>query len=593
MLKNMKIGPRLVAAFIIVAIIASTSGIISIFTTTRIDRNYGDALTNFGFAQGDIGKAMLVISDSKRAVRDIVSCTNQKYIDNAKADLAANSEKYNTYATAVEKTLTTADTKALYAKASEAIARYRDKRQEVITMGDTTDPVQSAKAREIMMEELDPIYDEVYNAWSDIMNYKVNYGKTQSDNLTRSSNITVVFNIVLACAAMILAVLFGILISNGISRPIKNCVDRLELLSAGDLHTPVAASDAKDETGIMLRALKDTTDFINMIISEIDRELGEMARGNLDISSDIDFKGDFKALMRSIDAIVVSLNDTLGQINQASDQVSSGSDQVSSGAQALSQGATEQASSVEELAATIAEISEQVKKNAQNAQSARNESMQASEEISVSNQQMQEMIDAMSQISSKSNEIGKIIKTIEDIAFQTNILALNAAVEAARAGAAGKGFAVVADEVRNLASKSAEAAKNTTVLIEETVGAVQNGTSIADRTAQSMLAVVDSSNRVTGLVDKISAASSEQAQSIAQVTSGVDQISSVVQTNSATAEESAAASEELSGQASMLKQLVGQFRLKADAELIRDKKIVQENRVENISHRTSTSNDKY
>lgn len=565
MLKNMKIGKRLIVTFITVAVIASISGIVSIFTTLSINTNYSSAIVNFGFAQGDIGKAMLMISDNKRAVRDIVSCTQQKYIDAAKADLATNTEKYTEYAAAVEKTLTTDQTRALYATAKEAIVKYEAKREEVIALGDTTDPAQSEAARTIMIEELDPLYEDVYNAWGEIMNYKVAYGEEQSTALTNQSYMMVATNISLVVIALFAAVLLAIVISRGISRPVKACADRLVQLSEGDLHTAVPESTSKDEIGIMLTSLKSTTDFLNGAISDIGCGLGGIAKGDLTVDTVFVYRGDFAALKLSIVKILTSLNDTLGQINQASDQVSSGSDQVSSGAQALSQGATEQASSVEELAATINEISQQVKENAGSANIASDKMTTTSEDIANSNEKMQELIAAMGNISRTSQEIGKVIKTIEDIAFQTNILALNAAVEAARAGAAGKGFAVVADEVRNLASKSAEAAKSTTVLIGSSISAVESGTQLADDTAKSLSSVVNIANEVAVIVERISRASGEQANAITQVTMGVDQISSVVQTNSATAEESAAASEELSGQAQMLKQLVGRFQLKDDA----------------------------
>ena len=240
------------------------------------------------------------------------------------------------------------------------------------------------------------------------------------------------------------------------------------------------------------------------------------------------------------------------------------SDQVSSGAQALSQGATEQASSVEELAASINEISNNINQTAQQAQDASDKSMQVGEKAGESNNRMHDMLQAMADINASSGEIGKIIKTIEDIAFQTNILALNAAVEAARAGAAGKGFAVVADEVRNLASKSAEASKNTAVLIENSLQAVENGKRIADETAQSLEVVISDIQEASSLMGSIAKAATDQAESISQITLGIDQISSVVQTNSATAEESAAASEELSGQAQILNELVRKFRLDTD-----------------------------
>lgn len=562
MLKKMKIGKRLIIAFILVSVIASISGVMAIFTTSSIDRNYGNALTNFGFAQGDIGKAMLMVADNKRAVRDIISCTQQDQIDAAKADIVSNTEKYQTYVAAVEKTLTTDDTKALYAAAEEAITKYAAKREEVVALGDTTDPAQSEAARTMMIEELDPLYTDVYNAWAEIMTYKVTYGEQESTDLTAQTNLTVLINIVLVCVSLFVSVLLGVFISRGISRPVKACADRLVLLSEGDLHTEVPEANSKDEVGVMLSSLKSTTDFLNDAINDIGRGLGEIAKGNLTVTTSFLYKGDFEALKESILTILASLNDTLGQINQSSDQVSAGSDQVSSGAQALSQGATEQASSVEELAATITEISHQVKENADSANLASDKMTTTSQDIRESNQKMQELIAAMGAISHSSQEIGKVIKTIEDIAFQTNILALNAAVEAARAGEAGKGFAVVADEVRNLATKSSEAAKSTTVLIEDSIGAVANGTHLADDTANSLSAVVDIAHEVAEIVDKISKASAEQASSITQVTTGVDQISSVVQTNSATAEESAAASEELSGQAQMLKQLVGKFTLR-------------------------------
>lgn len=289
-----------------------------------------------------------------------------------------------------------------------------------------------------------------------------------------------------------------------------------------------------------------------------------MAKGNMDVTIEMDYKGDFAPIKTSMQRILFSLNDALTKISQSSEQVAGGSEQVSSGAQALSQGATEQASSVEELATTINEISVKIKENAQNAQKANDMVGETTEKLTFGNQKMEDLISAMNQITETSNRIGKIVKTIDDIAFQTNILALNAAVEAARAGAAGKGFAVVADEVRNLAGKSAEAVKDTTALIENAIQAISNGTTMADDTAESIRAVSVSAKLVSDLVNQIAQVSNEQATAVLQITQGVDQISGVVQTNSATAEESAAASEELSGQAQMLKQLVGHFKLSGE-----------------------------
>ena len=367
--------------------------------------------------------------------------------------------------------------------------------------------------------------------------------------------------IALVIVSIIVAVLIGFRLAALISKPITLCANRLNLLAEGDLRTPVPQITTKDETGVLAKSTGIIVDTLSALIDDECYLLESMAAGNFDVDSKDKslYRGDFTTLLTSIENIIDKLSDTLHQINIAADQVSAGSDQVSAGAQALSQGATEQASSVEELAATIADISSQVTRNAENAKQASQKANTLGVELDEGTRQMNEMTAAMDEIRGKSQEIGKIIKTIEDIAFQTNILALNAAVEAARAGAAGRGFAVVADEVRNLASKSADASKETSALIEDSVRAVENGSRVAAETAKTIMTVAEESRSIVTTIDEIAQASMQQADAVVQVTQGMDQISSVVQTNSATAEESAAASEELSSQASMLKELVGQF----------------------------------
>lgn len=372
--------------------------------------------------------------------------------------------------------------------------------------------------------------------------------------------------IIITCIVVAVFLTLGIFISiafgNKIGNPLKQCALRLEQLSEGDFKSPVPEVNTKDEIGVLSKSLAILTQKLATVVGEISYNLSEMADNNFSLPDLKAYGGDFLPLSTATNHIVHSLNSTLSQINVASDQVSSGSDQVSYGAQALSQGATEQASSVEELSASISEISAHVRKNAENARRANALSNEAGQTLIGGNEEMANMLVAMKEIDEASKKISNIIKTINDIAFQTNILALNAAVEAARAGAAGKGFAVVADEVRNLASKSAEAAKGTTELISGSVSAVEKGTQIADKTAKILVEVLTKAHESTELVSKIADASVEQSQAIEQITLGVEQISAVVQTNSATAEESAAASEELSGQAQMLKSLVGKFTLK-------------------------------
>lgn len=559
---NVKIAPRLIICFAILLVMFALSNMISIYNINNVsedinrfyDECYESEILSWEtrYALNNIEKAIYKsTTTSSRTLK--MEYTNEitSSVKSANESLALLIQDLDEYPTVVEQL-----------KGDMAIITNIS--YELV---DLLNNSKNSQSLEIMNNELMPVLSSIYNNMDRVSkNLNIIAQNFVKDANNANSNLIILLSSMLILGIVISVVLSAVVIRS-LVRPIKDITDAAEAISRGNLDYEIS-NITKDELGVATLAIGNTIKTLKLYVGEIDRVLDEMSNGNLTTSVSMDFIGGFAPIKESVEKILLSFNDTLSKINEAAEQVSSGASQVSGGAQALSQGTTEQASSIEELSATINEISEQIKQNAENSNNVSNISQESAKEVEKSTTQVEFMTEAMYDIRNSTNEISKIIKAIDDIAFQTNILALNAAVEAARAGAAGKGFAVVADEVRNLASKSAEAAKSTAHLIENSIKSVEKGAKIADETKESINSMVAGIRETVKLVDEISEASKEQAGSIMQITMGIEQISAVVQTNSATAEQSAAASQELSEQSVLLKKLVEQFELKVSESTI-------------------------
>lgn len=384
----------------------------------------------------------------------------------------------------------------------------------------------------------------------------------KSEAMNSVKIITLIISIISLIGTLFLA-LFIFIIIKKVLLPIENVIEIGSEMDRGNLNIAFDENlNSEDEIGRLMSIFQNTSYTLHGYISDISYVLDNIAKGNLEIEVEREYVGDFQSIKSSLNNIILSLNSLIKDMQDSSKNVAVNSSQISQASQSLAQGAAEQASSIEELSATIEDMSVKIKENAKNASIVSKKATEMGDEMQESNLQMSQLMEAMKDIDAKSNEISSIVKTIEDITFQTNILALNAAVEAARAGVAGKGFAVVADEVRNLASKSALAAKDISSLIESSVTLIKNGSSMADKTSISLTRVVSDSQNLVSEIDNISSSLQNEADSISQISIGIEQISAVVQTNSANTEESAAASQELFAQSQTLDAIISKFSLK-------------------------------
>lgn len=551
-----------VTVIIILTLIASMNNIAQ--TTQRMyDQPYA--------ASQSIWSLRRNILDTQNQMNRLVSLDNTEILaqkDSIQATIDADVQQVQTDLQALQAMFTSADKQQMLADISTQLTACGQIRTQVVNLATSN---QLEAAQQLLRQDYDTALNNCLPTvleLAEIISDDAAAFVVSAHTYSRSAFILglVLLFVGIACMLSIATVL-----SNAIVGPARQLEKAAAEMSRGNLNAvDLVTYHSKDAMGQLADSLRVTMTNLSQYVDEISSVLTRLAQGDLTIDRNhiTDYLGDFSEIKTSFVTILKSFNHTLGEIHDAGEQVDTGSAQSSSAAQMLAQGATEQASAVDELTETMSEISSQIQENAKHTSQADALAARVSKEVAEGSQHMQQLNGAMDEIRNSSQEIGKIIKTIEDIAFQTNILALNAAVEAARAGAAGKGFAVVADEVRNLAGKSAEASKNTTALIENSVRAVENGAAIAETTTQSLELVEQTTKQVVDTIQRIAQASEKQAHSVAEVTTRVEQISTVVQKNSATAEESAAASEELSSQADRLNQMVSRFKLYQETRAI-------------------------
>ena len=563
MFENLKIKQRLKKAFAIIVVISSIAGVLGALAMIVTMNRYQHALTNYGFSQGDIGKAMTVFTDVRSATRGIIGYNDPDLVDGLITTHDEKKQAFLEYWEVVGETVVSSKEKELYDQVNEQIQQYWELDQQAINTGKVDMEEKRMQAQELMQNQVAPLYNEIYDTMRELMNENVREGDSLSSILNIMGFIFLLIIVGVIVLAIIIATRMEHAISQGIAAPLDALAKRLETFAQGNLSDPFPTLNSKDEIADMIHSANEMAEKLSFVIADTGEVMSQMANGNYNITSknpDM-YQGDFEQLFLSIRNMKTQMVQTLRSIEESSRQVSAGAANLADASQNLAEGATEQAGAVEELQATITNITSNIEQAAEQAQESYEQARKYANEADNSRAEMKAMVDAMARISDTSNKIGNIISEIEDIASQTNLLSLNASIEAARAGEAGKGFAVVADQIGKLAADSAKSAVNTRNLIDKTLVEIENGNTITRTTADAFNQIIADMESFAEIAQNTMEKANSQAESLEQIGQGIEQLSGVVQGNAASSEENTAISINLAEGAAKMQDRVNIFKL--------------------------------